>query len=137
MSPIEGLALKKAVLFADRIKDLGYAMATKAGLSISIDYLVIPEKKTEILREAERRIAELWEQYQDGLITESERYNKAIDIWSTTTERITDEMMKRMETGEYIGPNGEKVMGPSFNPVYIMAFSEPVVQRTRLDSLLV
>ncbi len=115
--------LKKTVLFADRIKDLGYAMATRAGLSISIDYLVIPEKKTEILKEAEKRIAELWEQYQDGLITESERYNKAVDIWSTTTERITDEMMKKMETGEYTGPDGEKVIGPSFNPVYIMAFS--------------
>ncbi len=115
--------LKKTVLFADKIKTLGFSMATRAGLSISVDYLTIPEKKAEILKEAERKITELWEQYRDGLITESERYNKAIDIWSTTTERITEEMIKKMETKDYIGPNGEKVVGPSFNPVYIMAFS--------------
>lgn len=115
--------LKKTVIFADRIKDLGYAMATRAGLSIAIDYLTIPENKAEILKEAEKKIKELWDQYQEGLITESERYNKAVDIWSTTTERITEEMIKRMETKEHIGPKGEKVLGPSFNPVYIMAFS--------------
>ncbi|MGC9141703.1 MAG: DNA-directed RNA polymerase subunit beta' [Caldimicrobium sp.] len=115
--------LKKTVIFADRLKDLGFLMSTRAGLSISVDYLTIPEKKAEILKEAEEKIAELWRQYQDGLITESERYNKAIDIWATATERVTEEMMKKMEVAEYIGPNGEKVVGPSFNPVYIMAFS--------------
>ncbi|MDM7202665.1 MAG: DNA-directed RNA polymerase subunit beta', partial [Thermodesulfobacteriaceae bacterium] len=115
--------LKKTVILADKIKDLGFAMATQAGLSISVDYLTIPEKKAEILKDAEKKIAELWEQYRDGLITDSERYNKAIDIWSTATERITEEMIKKMETKEYIGPKGEKVIGPSFNPVYIMAFS--------------
>jgi len=115
--------LKKTVIFADRLKDLGFLMSTRAGLSISVDYLTIPEKKAEILKEAEEKIAELWRQYQDGLITESERYNKAIDIWATATERVTEEMMKKMEVAEYIGPNGERVVGPSFNPVYIMAFS--------------
>ncbi|MCS7200020.1 MAG: DNA-directed RNA polymerase subunit beta' [Caldimicrobium sp.] len=115
--------LKNTVIFADRIKDLGYAMSTRAGLSISVDYLTIPEKKTEILKEAENKIKELWEQYQEGLITESERYNKAIDIWSTATERVTEEMIKKMETKVYQGPSGENRIGPSFNPVYIMAFS--------------
>lgn len=115
--------LKKTVIFADRLKDLGFLMSTRAGLSISVDYLTIPEKKAEILREAEEKISELWRQYQEGLITESERYNKAIDIWATATEKVTEEMMKKMEVAEYTGPNGEKVMGPSFNPVYIMAFS--------------
>ncbi|MGC9109580.1 MAG: DNA-directed RNA polymerase subunit beta' [Caldimicrobium sp.] len=115
--------LKKTVILADRLKDLGFLMSTRAGLSISVDYLTIPEKKAEILKEAEEKIAELWRQYQDGLITESERYNKAIDIWATATERVTEEMMKKMEVAEYIGPNGEKIVGPSFNPVYIMAFS--------------
>lgn len=75
------------------------------------------------LSQLTKKIKELWEQYQEGLITESERYNKAVDIWSTTTERVTEEMIKRMETKEYVGPNGEKILGPSFNPVYIMAFS--------------
>lgn len=115
--------LKRTVIFADRIKDLGFAMATRAGLSISVDYLTIPEKKSQILKEAEEKIKELWEQYREGLITDSERYNKAVDIWSTATERVTEEMIKIMESKEYIGPNGEKIIGPSFNPVYIMAFS--------------
>ncbi len=115
--------VKKTVIFADRLKDLGFAQATEAALSISIDYLTIPKKKAKILEEAEKKVAEIWEQYREGLITESERYNKAVDIWSNATERITEEMIKEMETKEYIGPNGERIKGPSFNPVYIMAFS--------------
>ncbi len=115
--------VKKTVIFADRLKDLGFYQATESGLSISVDYLTIPKKKAEILAEAEKKIAEIWEQYREGLITESERYNKAIDIWSNATERVTEEMIKEMETKVYEGPNGEKVVGPSLNPVYIMAFS--------------
>ncbi len=115
--------LKKTVIFADRLKDLGFYQATESGLSISVDYLTIPKKKAEIIAEAEKKIAEIWEQYREGLITESERYNKAIDIWSNATERVTEEMIKEMESRVYEGPNGEKVIGPSLNPVYIMAFS--------------
>ncbi len=115
--------LKKTVIFADRLKDLGFYQATESGLSISVDYLTIPKKKAEIIAEAEKKIAEIWEQYREGLITESERYNKAIDIWSNATERVTEEMIKEMEFKIYEGPNGEKVVGPSLNPVYIMAFS--------------
>ncbi len=115
--------MKKTVIFADRLKDLGFALATESGLSIAIDYLTIPKKKQEILKEADKKIAEILQQYKDGLITESERYNKAVDIWSNATEKVTEEMIKEMETKEYVGPNGEKVKGLSFNPVYLMAFS--------------
>jgi DNA-directed RNA polymerase subunit beta' len=114
---------KKTVIFADRIKDLGFAMATRSGLSISVDYLTIPPKKAEILAEAEKKMAEIEEQYNEGLITESERYNKIVDVWQNATERVTEEMMKFMEKKEYIGPNGERVIGPSLNPVFIMAHS--------------
>ncbi|PMP94596.1 MAG: DNA-directed RNA polymerase subunit beta', partial [Thermodesulfobacterium geofontis] len=115
--------MKKTVIFADKLKDMGFSEATKAALSICVDYLAIPKKKAEIIAEAEKKVAEIWQQYRDGLITESERYNKAVDIWANATERVTEEMIKEMETKEYIGPNGEKVIGPSFNPVYMMAFS--------------
>ena len=115
--------MKKTVIFADKLKDMGFAEATEAALSICIDYLTIPKKKADIIAEAERKIAEIWQQYRDGLITESERYNKAVDIWANTTERITQEMIKEMETEEYIAPDGKKIKGPSFNPVYMMAFS--------------
>jgi len=115
--------MKKTVIFADKLKDMGFAQATSAALSICVDYLTIPEKKAEIIASAEKKVAEIWQQYRDGLITESERYNKAVDIWANTTERVTEEMIKEMETKEYIGPDGKKVIGPSFNPVYMMAFS--------------
>ena len=115
--------LKKTVIFADRLKDLGFHQATESGLSICVDYLTIPEKKAEILAEAERKVAEIWQQYRDGLITESERYNKTVDIWSNVTEKVTEEMIKKMESKVYKGPDGKEVVGPSGNPVYIMAFS--------------
>jgi len=115
--------MKKTVIFADKLKDMGFAEATEAALSICVDYLTIPKKKAEIIAEAEKKIAEIWQQYSDGLITESERYNKAVDIWANATERVTEEMIKEMETKEYITPDGKKIKGPSFNPVYMMAFS--------------
>lgn len=115
--------LKKTVIFADKLKDLGFSEATEAALSISIDYLTIPKKKVEIIEAAEKKIAEIWRQYREGLITESERYNKAVDIWANATEKVTEEMIKEMEKKEYIGPDGQKIEGPSFNPVYMMAFS--------------
>jgi len=115
--------MKKTVIFADKLKDMGFAQATSAALSICVDYLTIPKKKAEIIASAEKKVAEIWQQYRDGLITESERYNKAVDIWANTTERVTEEMIKEMETKEYIGPDGRKVIGLSFNPVYMMAFS--------------
>ncbi len=114
---------KKTVIFADKLKDMGFFEATEAALSISVDYLTIPKKKAEIIASAEKKIAEIWQQYRDGLITESERYNKAVDIWANATEKVTEEMIKEMGTKEYIGPDGKKVKGPSFNPIYMMAFS--------------
>ncbi|MDF2954270.1 MAG: DNA-directed RNA polymerase [Thermodesulfobacterium sp.] len=115
--------MKKTVIFADKLKDMGFAEATEAALSICVDYLTIPKKKAKIIAEAEKKIAEIWQQYSDGLITESERYNKAVDIWANATERVTEEMIKEMETKEYIAPDGKKIKGPSFNPIYMMAFS--------------
>jgi len=115
--------MKKTVIFADKLKDMGFAQATEAALSICVDYLTIPKKKAEIIASAEKKVAEIWQQYRDGLITESERYNKAVDIWANATERVTEEMIKEMETKEYISSEGGKVVGPSFNPVYMMAFS--------------
>ncbi len=114
---------KKTVIFADRMKDMGYAFATKAALSICVDNLHIPSKKRLLLEEAERKVQEIWNQYNEGLITDGERYNKVVDVWATVTDKVTEEMIKEMETREYIGPKGERFVGPSGNPVYIMAYS--------------
>ncbi|AEH44156.1 DNA-directed RNA polymerase, beta' subunit [Thermodesulfatator indicus DSM 15286] len=115
---------KKTVIFADKMKDMGYYFATKAALSICLDNMQIPAKKQQLLEEAEKKVREIWEQYQEGLITDGERYNKVVDVWATVTEQVTEEMIKEMETKEYVSPDGKKKKkGPSGNPLYIMAYS--------------
>lgn len=114
---------KATVILADRLKDVGYAYATIAGVSISIKDMIIPESKQEILEEAEKRAEEIENQYQEGLITAGERYNKVIDIWSEVGDRIADDMMKGISTEEFVSSDGTKKRGPSFNSVYMMADS--------------
>jgi DNA-directed RNA polymerase subunit beta' len=113
---------KATVILADRLKDLGYYYATIAGCSISMSNMIIPESKAVLLEEAEGRISAVESQYQDGLITAGERYNKAIDIWADTGERVASDMIKGISTQSFTH-NGEKVVGPSFNPIYMMADS--------------
>jgi DNA-directed RNA polymerase subunit beta' len=113
---------KATVILSDKLKDLGYYYATLAGCSIAISNMVIPESKITLLSEAEGRIASVESQYQDGLITAGERYNKAIDIWADTGERVAQDMVKGISTQSF-GSGSEKLIGPSFNPIYMMADS--------------
>ena len=99
----------------DSLKHLGFTYATQSGLSIGIDDLIIPEKKAEFVQDARDEVIKVEGQYQDGAITNGERYNKVIAIWSEVTEKIADEMFGEME--------GLDKSGRSFNPVYIMADS--------------
>ncbi|MEQ4576539.1 MAG: DNA-directed RNA polymerase subunit beta', partial [Gammaproteobacteria bacterium] len=87
------LGLKDTVVFADKLMYTGYAYATRAGVSIGIDDMLIPAEKKDILGEAEQEVLEIQEQYQSGLVTAGERYNKVVDIWSRTNERIAKAMM--------------------------------------------
>ena len=115
---------KATVLLADRMKDVGYRFATLAAVSIGIDDMTIPATKAKILSEAEARVAEIENQYQEGLITMGERYNKVIDIWSEVNDRITSDMMLGISTAEFKNETtGEAKRGASFNPIYIMADS--------------
>ena len=114
---------KKTVILSDRLKDLGYRYATLAGLSISIENMLIPSNKANLLREAQREIENVQEQYTEGLITDGERYNKVIDIWAQVTEKIADVMLKELGSEEVAGLEGEKKMVQSFNPIYMMADS--------------
>jgi DNA-directed RNA polymerase subunit beta' len=114
---------KKTVLLSDRLKDLGYRYATLAGLSISIDDMLIPSNKAALLEEAQKEIEKVQDQYTDGLITDGERYNKVIDIWAQVTESIADVMLKELGSEEAEGAKGEKKMVQSFNPIYMMADS--------------
>jgi DNA-directed RNA polymerase subunit beta' len=107
--------LQITVQMLDEIKNLGFLYATRAGISIGIDDMVVPGEKAALVREAEREVVAVETQYQDGAITHGERYNKIIEIWSKVTDRVSDQMFQAMEeddrTGRYL------------NPIYIMADS--------------
>jgi len=114
---------KKTVLLSDRLKDLGYRYATLAGLSISIDDMLIPSNKASLLQEAQEEIEKVQEQYTEGLITDGERYNKVIDIWAQVTENIADVMLKELGSEVAESSTKEKETIESFNPIYMMADS--------------
>ena len=108
--------LEKTVELLDDMKDLGFRYATRAGISIGIDDMVIPDEQGQADRRgAQKDVIEVEKQYLDGVITDGERYNKVIDIWSDVTEQVADEMFKEMEK-----PDQD---GIEFNPIYIMADS--------------
>src|SRR5881275_579040 len=113
---------KETVLLADRLRSLGYGYATKAGISIAIKDMVIPAKKQEMLEGAQKEVAEIENQYLEGLITDGERYNKVIDIWAQVTEQVAGEMMGEIGT-ESVKRDGKEKKQPSFNPIFIMADS--------------
>lgn len=114
---------KKTVIFADKLKDMGYFYSTLGGISISIDDMVIPSRKEELLKKAHKEVQEIQEQYNDGLITDGERYNKVVDIWARVTEEIAQEMFKELGTEVIKDKDGHEIRTESFNPIYMMAVS--------------
>jgi DNA-directed RNA polymerase subunit beta' len=114
---------KKTVILADRLKDLGYRYATSAGVSISIDDMLIPTDKERLLAEANQEIEVIRDQYTEGLITDGERYNKVIDIWAQVTENIADEMLKELGARKITDKDGNERTAESFNPIFMMADS--------------
>ncbi|MCL2324924.1 MAG: DNA-directed RNA polymerase subunit beta' [Proteobacteria bacterium] len=115
---------KGTVLLADRVRTIGYNQATKAGVSINIHDMVIPKSKATLLAAAQTRVNEITDQYNEGLITDKERYNKVVDIWSQVTTKISDEMMHNIKTQTFVDPvTGKTQDGPSFNAVFMMADS--------------
>ncbi|MGY0651623.1 DNA-directed RNA polymerase subunit beta' [Luteimonas sp. A537] len=117
------LGLKDTVVFADKLMYTGFAYATRAGVSIGIDDMIIPDEKKGILAEAETEVLEIQQQYQSGLVTAGERYNKVVDIWSRTNERVAQAMMKTIGTEIVTNAKGEKIEQKSMNSVFIMADS--------------
>ncbi|WP_305806467.1 DNA-directed RNA polymerase subunit beta' [Stenotrophomonas sp. YIM B06876] len=117
------LGLKDTVVFADKLMYTGFAYATRAGVSIGIDDMLIPDAKKGILTEAEAEVLEIQEQYQSGLVTAGERYNKVVDIWSRTNERIAKAMMETIGTEKVVNAEGETIDQKSMNSLYIMADS--------------
>ena len=116
---------RETVVFLDNLEKLGFAQATRSGMSICISDMHIPSTKAVLIHEAEQEVLEIQRQYADGLITQGERYNKVIDIWANVTERVAEEMMKELGTEE----NGKKAAiedlqeSRAFNSVFMMADS--------------
>ncbi|MEJ2689464.1 MAG: DNA-directed RNA polymerase subunit beta', partial [Deltaproteobacteria bacterium] len=114
---------KATVILADRLKDIGYEYATRVAISISINDMMIPVHKDEILGKAEKAVIEVEEQYNDGLITSGEKYNKVVDIWSKATDDVAQEMLTELSVQYLRGKDGKIVETPSFNSIFIMADS--------------
>ncbi len=115
----------ETVKLLDNLKDLAFRYATLSGLSIGIDDMHIPARKKELIGEAESEVKKIEREYQDGLITKGERYNKIIDIWTQVTERVSDEMFRELEARE----DGE------FNPIFMMADSGSRGSRQQIRQL--
>ena len=117
------LGSKATVILADRLRTLGYQYATKAGISFCVDDMTIPTDKEAIIGGANEQVREIEAQYQEGLITDGERYNKVIDIWADATERVSSQMMQNIGTEIRRDADGNEERVPSFNSIYMMADS--------------
>nr|WP_255555709.1 DNA-directed RNA polymerase subunit beta' [Enterovibrio paralichthyis] len=117
------LGLKDTVIFADQIMYTGFAYAALSGVSVGIDDMVIPQAKYDLIEAAEAEVAEIQEQFQSGLVTAGERYNKVIDIWAAANEQVAKAMMDNLSFDTVINRDGEEEAQKSFNSVYMMADS--------------
>ena len=117
------LGLKETVVFADQLMYMGFRYATRSGVSIGVDDMVVPEQKEKILGAAEREVKEIQEQYASGLVTNGERYNKVVDIWSRTNDQVAKAMMDKLGGEDVKDSTGVKVRQKSFNSIFMMADS--------------
>jgi len=117
------VGLKETVVFADQLMYTGFQYATRAGVSIGVDDMVVPQQKIKILATADKEVKEIQEQYSSGLVTNGERYNKVVDIWSRTNDQVAKAMMEKLGTDEVTDTKGNKVRQKSFNSIFMMADS--------------
>lgn len=126
---------KETVLLADQLREMGYKYATESGISICIKDMVIPAEKRPILEQAQDEVKEVRDQYAEGLITEGERHNKVIDIWSRVQDSIGEKMVKEISTQTVVDPSGKEVIIPSFNSIFMMADSGARGSKTQMRQL--
>ena len=115
--------LRATVMFADKLKDNGYRLSTRAGISICVGDMAVPAQKEKLVHDAEQEVKEIEAQYTSGLVTQGERYNKVVDIWGRTADQVGKVMMTELSTEPTIDRHGKKVRQESFNSVYMMADS--------------
>ncbi len=115
--------LKASVVFADRLMYTGFYYATRAGVSVGVDDMVVPARKRGIISAAENEVKEIENQYVSGLVTNGERYNKVVDIWSHANDQVAKAMMDELGSDLVKDANGKEVKQASFNSIYMMADS--------------
>ncbi len=115
--------LKETVVFADKLLQNGFRLATKAGISICVDDMLVPKEKYEIIKRCETEVKEIGNQYTSGLVTAGERYNKVVDIWGKAGDEISKVMMAQLAVEKTIDRHGNEVNQESFNSIYMMADS--------------
>ena len=117
------LGLKETVIFADQLMYTGFHYATRAGVSFGIDDIVIPEQKPRIIANADKEVKEIQDQYASGLVTNGERYNKVVDIWSRANDQVAKAMMDKLGAEDAKDSRGQMVRQKSFNSIFMMADS--------------
>jgi DNA-directed RNA polymerase subunit beta' len=115
--------LRDTVIFADKLMQAGFRLATRGGISIAMGDMLIPAAKVEILAEATREVKEIDKQYSSGLVTSQERYNNVVDIWGKAGDKVGKAMMEQLATEPVVDRHGDKVRQESFNSIYMMADS--------------
>ncbi|MBT9550261.1 MAG: DNA-directed RNA polymerase subunit beta', partial [Hydrogenophaga sp.] len=115
--------LKETVVFADKLLQNGFRLATRAGISICVDDMLVPKEKPAIIDRAEREVKEIAQQYASGLVTAGERYNKVVDIWGKAGDEISKVMMAQLAKQKTTDRHGKEVDQESFNSIYMMADS--------------
>src|SRR5580658_7695503 len=117
------LGLKETVIFADQLMYTGFHYATRSAVSFGIDDIVIPEQKVKLVANADREVKEIQEQYASGLVTNGERYNKVVDIWSRANDQVAKAMMEKLGSEEVTDSKGAQQRQKSFNSIFMMADS--------------
>jgi DNA-directed RNA polymerase subunit beta' len=125
------VGIRETVIFADKLMSTGYAYATKAGISISVNDMLVPAEKESLIAAADAEVKEIHDQYVSGLVTQGERYNKVVDIWGRTGDKVADAMMKQLKEEKVFDADGNQakdeagkpLMQESFNAIYMMADS--------------
>jgi DNA-directed RNA polymerase subunit beta' len=115
--------LRETVIFADRLMNAGFSIATRAGLSIAVDDMLVPREKHGLIDEAEREVKEIESQYTSGLVTSGERYNKVVDIWGRAGDQVGKAMMEQLSSEDVLDRQGKHARQESFNSIYMMADS--------------
>jgi len=115
--------LKDTVVFADKLMQFGFRLATRAGISIAVKDMLVPNEKNTLISAAEKEVKEIADQYTSGLVTDGERYNKVVDIWGRAGDQVAKAMMDQLGQDDVVDRDGKTVKQESFNSIYMMADS--------------